>query len=285
MIKQVALILTILLTFSACKNNYEYVEIVETREGKSAKNIKTIHALNDSTAYIEAFTRFCISVKHAHDFNYSEKPVYFKLYNNKRVDISDIKFSTKNSIEIGILKSLTDLYTPTTGDEPETDVRPIDTVKVKKMEKSFNIKLDEFSNDNTKWYTTKSAPKYSNANGIYCYFQTENGVPGNFRFRVQYYDDDWLFFTHIQFSIDGKAYEYVPNSTNTDSGNGGYIWEWFDESVKNSDKELINALANAKSAKIKFVGRKYYDVKTITSGQIKAINETIELYKALGGKF
>jgi len=161
----------------------------------------------------------------------------------------------------------------------------VDSVKVKELTKYFRINSDEFSNDNKKWYEPKTAPQYTNRNGIYCYFQTENGIPSNLRFRVQYYAEDWLFFSRVQFSIDGKAYEFVPNDTETDSGNGGYIWEWFDQGLTTSDKNLIYALANGKSAKMKFIGRQYHNIKTITQEQIKSIKQTIDLYNALGGQY
>ncbi|TWV95131.1 hypothetical protein [Chitinophaga pinensis] len=102
---------------------------------------------------------------------------------------------------------------------------------------------------------------------------------------MQYYSDEWLFFHQVKFSIDSKAYEYTPIDTETDSGDGGYVWEWFDESVSTSDKELIEALANAKSAKMKLIGQKYYDTKTISIGQLNAIKQTLELYKAMGGQY
>ena len=161
----------------------------------------------------------------------------------------------------------------------------VDSSRIKELKRNFRIEEDEFSGSNKKWFRPKSSPAYTNKNGIYCYFQTVNDKPSNLRFRVQYYNDDWLFFNKIQFSIDGTAYDYVPSNTETDSGNGGYIWEWFDENLTDIDKDFIYALANAKNAKMKFVGRQYFDVKTVTSNQIKGIKETIELYNAMGGNY
>ena len=87
------------------------------------------------------------------------------------------------------------------------------------------------------------------------------------------------------FAIDGKAFEYIPSDTETDSGEGGKIWEWFDQVLSKDDKPLIEALANAKSAKMKIIGRQYYDEKTVTSEQIAAIKHTLEFYRAMGGQF
>lgn len=161
----------------------------------------------------------------------------------------------------------------------------IDSVKIALLKQNFILKKDEFSNDNVIWYEPKSAPKYVNQNGIYCYFQTQNDIPNNFRFRVQYMAEDWLFFESVQFSIDGNAYKYIPLNTKTDHGNG-LIWEWFDEQISSSsDRGLIEALAYSKNVKVKFNGRQYQKIKKLTKNQIIDIKNTLELYRAMGGKF
>lgn len=92
-------------------------------------------------------------------------------------------------------------------------------------------------------------------------------------------------FNKVQFSIDGNAYEYIPNNTETDNRDGGMIWEWFDENLSVKDKNLIEAIANAKNAKMKFIGRQYYDIKTISQQQILDIKRALDLYRAMGGKY
>ncbi len=306
MTKQLLVIIFSFLILTSCENkkSYKYVEVVNEesllgRTDRKEKEDEVIKASNDSSAYLEAFQKFCISVKVNKDMETSMGKTYstpkdFKLYDDKGNDISSISFPNKDIREkeiqervFALKNSIQELVDKNKKEAQESfsQTASIDSAKVKQLEKLFRIKVDEFSNDNKKWYKPKSAPVYTNANGIYCYFQTENGMPSNLRFRLQYYSDDWLFFSRVQFSIDGKAYEYIPMDTETDSGNGGYIWEWFDESVSESDKELIIALSNAKSAKMKLIGRQYYDIKTINQSQINGIKQTIELYKAMGGQF
>lgn len=300
----VVFLLSILISCSR-KKNYKYVEIVEEEgilggSSTKEKDPKTIKASTDSAAYLEAYQNFCISQKVYRDMKQSLGKVYstptmFKLYNEKGNDITNIVFfvdkdklkkeievkiySIKNTIQEAIDKSKQEKI------ESFKKTATVDSAKIKTLEKFFRIKLDEFSSTNKKWYKPKSSPIYTNENGIYCYFQTENGMPSNLRFRLQYYAHEWLFFKKVQFSIDGKAYEYIPMETETDSGNGGYIWEWFDESVSESDKELIYALANAKSAKMKIIGRQYYDTKSISQEQINSFKRTIELYQSMGGQW
>ena len=299
------LFLLFMISCNLKNKNYKYIEIVE-EEGlmggteRKEKEAKIIEAENDSIAYLEAYKDFCIALKVSSDMkssvgNSANTPIEFKLLNEKDEDISNlVVFKDKElkekeiknqifSMENSMQKSVDNYKKENEANFKKT--AKIDSLKIKELIKSFSKKYDEFSNNNSTWYTPKTAPKFANANGIYCYFQTENGIPINLRFRLQYLANDWLFFDKVQFSIDGKAYDYVPTKTETDSGNGGYIWEWFDESITESEKDLINALANAKSAKMKLNGKQYFDVKNISKTQINSIKQTLELFKAMGGEF
>lgn len=308
MIRKTFIAICIILIITSCQNKerlYRYVEIATEESLLGVSNLKekeadTIYAINDSSAYIEAYLKFIYSVKVSNDMKETFGKVYsipkeFKLYDDKNNELStSIDFLNKLTIEKQIkddvfaeknsLKQSLELMEKEK-QEKFSKTAIIDSNKIKELEKFFRIKKDEFSNNYKTWYKPKSAPQYTNLNGIYLYFQKENGMPSNLRFRLQYYDDDWLFIKKVQFSIDGKAYEYIPIHTETDSGDGGYIWEWFDESVTESDKELINAISNAKSAKMKLIGSQYYDIKNITLEQIKSFKQTLELYKAFGANY
>jgi hypothetical protein len=307
MTRHLFVVLILLSFFTSCDNkkSYKYVEVVSEDGllgGTSTKDKdpETIKATTDSAAYLEAYQNFCISLKVHGDMKKSLGTVYstpkeFKLYNaegseisntiffadkdKREKEIEDRIFSMRNTIQESVDKNKKEKV------ESFKQTVSIDSAKVKDLQKYYTKHKDEFSNSKKIWYKPKTAPQYTNRNGIYCYFQTEEGIPSNLRFRLQYYADDWLFFKKVQFSIDGKAYDYIPLSTETDSGNGGYIWEWFDESISESDKDLINALANAKSAKMKLIGSQYYDIKTISQEQINSFKRTLELYKALGGQY
>lgn len=291
--KKLFVLFLISLTLFSCKKNYKYSEKVE-RQGilggtESEEKEEDFKAENDTLAYLEAFKKFAISKKVEMEMkkslgSSSSTPLSFSVYDDKGNDITYINFKNKEKRENEIAQSILSLNSSIPKPTISQSKSNIDSAKIKELKVFFREKKDEFSPDGKIWVKPKSSPAYTNQNGIYCYFQTENNVPNNFRFRVQYYSDEWLFFDKIQFSIDGKAYEYVPLTTENDSGNGGYIWEWCDENVsESSDKELINALANAKTAKMKFIGRQYYDVKNITKEQLNGIKRTVEYYKSLGG--
>lgn len=300
----ILLFLGLITIMTSCDKSYKYVEKISEESILGGTDLKykeeeTIKAKDDSTAYLEAFKKFCISVKVNKDMAQSmgktySTPLSFKLLNDKGEDITNTTlfsnrtqqekeieeeiFSLKNSIQDAVDNNKKEKT------EEFKQKAKIDSSKIKELKKFFRVRKDEFSTTVKTWYEPKSAPNYTNRNGLYCYFQTENNMPSNLRFRMQYYSDDWLFFSKVQFLIDGKAYEYVPKNTETDSGDGGHIWEWFDESVSENDKELINALVNAKSAKMKLVGKQYFDIRTISQEQIKGIKRTLELYRAMGGK-
>lgn len=283
------------ITLFSCKKDYRYVEKIEKERilggfDREEKEVQ-IQSENDTLAYLEAFKKFAISQKVELEMkkslgSSSSTPISFNVYDDKGNDITYIDFPNKEKRENEIMKSILSLSTSFSKPTVSMNKNKIDSVKIRELKAYFKQKKDEFSPEGKTWIKPKSSPAYTNQNGIYCYFQTENNTPSNLRFRVQYYSDEWLFFDKIQFSIDGKAYEYIPLNTETDSGDGGYIWEWFDENVStNNDKELLKALANAKSAKMKFIGRQYYDIRNISKEQLNGIKRTIEYYKALGGNF
>jgi hypothetical protein len=156
---------------------------------------------------------------------------------------------------------------------------PVDSSKIKKLKQFFDFKSDEFSEDKTSWTTPKSAPRYRNRNGTYCYFS-----PDNLRFVFQYHKDDWLFFSKCTFLIDGETFEYTPNEVKRDNDESG-ITEWFDEGVDISNKDIIEAFANAKTAKVKLIGDNYVDIIIISKNELLGFKRTLEYYKALGYQF
>ncbi|MGV0847398.1 hypothetical protein ACTS9T_12630 [Empedobacter falsenii] len=159
----------------------------------------------------------------------------------------------------------------------------INRITISKLKPLFEVSKDEFDPNGLTWCKPKNASKYVNENSIYCYFQLNNDKASNFRFRLQYLNEDWLFIQKVQFSIDGKPYEFFPSDVQSD--NDTEIWEWFDENIDVFNEPLIEAIANAKSVKVKLIGRQYFDTKTMSNSQIKSIKNTLELYRAMGGAF
>lgn len=134
------------------------------------------------------------------------------------------------------------------------------------------------------WIRPVNAPEYVNQNAIYAYFPVNGLTPQGLRLKIQYVADDWLFIRNYIFNIDGTPYTYTPDEVKTDNG-GGIVWEWSDQPMINNNKKIIEALANAKSVKIRFQGREYQKDKTVTSKQLQNIKIIYDLYNAMGGSF
>lgn len=282
-IKSVA-ILAILLILLGCSNK-KYTLLKTFKEpdltggGYIIDSVK-LSALNDSMAYSEGYSRFLIDKSVYNKIKNIKHAISFSVLNSKREDVSLIL--NKNAI-----KTIEDIenknYASLEGSLHPKTVSSIDSNKINNLIKFFNINNDEFDTNKKTWYVPKSAPQYVNRNGIYCYFGSEANTPNNFRLKIQYTSDDWLFIERYQFSIDGKPYDFNPDKVERDNGNGD-IWEWCDENTE-QNKDLIIALSNAKVAKIKFIGTQYNKVKTISKEQILSIKKTFDLYKAMGGAF
>lgn len=297
---RILFILVFIMLITSCSSNnkkYKYIETVKKQSlFDGDMDIKEndpveITAASDSDAYLEAFRKFCISFKVHESWvkkgkgEFSSEPLKFALYDENGIDIvSTISFATKEAQESEIRKSIMEIDMDENESYSEQTQSRVDSTRIKELLPYFKVKKDEFDPNGKIVYTPKSAPKYINQNGIYCYFVVVDKKPEPLRFVVQYYADDWLFFKRIQFAIDDNAYEFVPLKTETDHGNG-YIWEWCDEALSPSDHDLIIALSKANKAKMKFIGSQYYDIKTINKIQISDIKRTLELYQAMGGNF
>ncbi|MBR4773361.1 MAG: hypothetical protein IK010_02905 [Bacteroidales bacterium] len=277
---------------SSCNKKYTYVEEIIDKdyfggEERSTKKPETIWAKNDTSAYIEAFEKFKRS-QYIYDrmvldgIPYVDVPLGFNLYTKDGIDISNIEFVSRKWWEDFYTKMFNNLFDTNTSGH-ESNLGKIDSAKINELLPFFNIRKDEFAPDGRIWYTPKDAPQNVWVNGIYLYFMVIDGKAQNLRLKVQYYANDWLFLDRVYFSIDSNAYKYTPENVKRDNGRGGMIWEWFDEQVHRDDKPLLDALSNAKNAKMKFVGDKYHDIKNITEDQIISINRTLELYYLLGG--
>ena len=298
---RILLFAVLVMLITSCSDNnkkYKYVVTVKSQsvfdgsmEVKENDPVE-ITAPSDSDAYLDAFRRFCIALM-VHEswvkkgqVELSSEHLKFALYDESGIDlVPSISFASKEAQEAEIRKSIMEIDMNESESSSEQIKSGVDSAKIKELLPFFKVKKDEFDPNGKIIYTPKSAPKYINRNGIYCYFIVNDGNPGPLRFVVQYYADDWLFFKKIQFSIDDSAYEFVPLNTETDNGDGGKIWEWFDESLTPTDQDLIYALSNAKSAKMKFIGKQYYDIKVINKAQITDIKRTLDLYHAMGGSY
>ncbi len=276
------------------KHKYKYVETIKQKDllgsyyDESDKDTVIIQALNDSIAYMEAYQKFCISMKVAKDMSaegmeFAQIPVRFALYNEEgEIVLPYIPQEVLDSVEAHIMGLETGIKEAASNSKKERQ-QPVDSNMVKNLSALFQFKKDEFDPDGKTWIIPKSAPRFVDMNGMFCYFMQDNDGVSNFRIQIQYYADNWLFIRKYQFAIDGKAYELAPGRIERDNRNGK-IWEWCDQGVNlDSEKQIIKALSNAKNAKIKIIGDQYHHIRTIKQSELKSIKETLQLYNAMGG--
>lgn len=291
--KKIYILCLLVCIFSACNEKYTYVETIKEKE-LIGENYSTkekediIMAPNDSTAFIEAYKKFCIStkvynmMKEKGASEFTSIPVKFVLYNKDKEIISpNINEETLSNIRSIFLDEKKENFNRNSTTDKENIY--IDSVKIKELSPHFIFEKDKFDTQGKAWVKHKNAQKYVNKNDISCYFMILNDKAVNFRFNIQYLAEDWLFIKKYQFSIDGNAYEFIPKNVERDNGDG-MIWEWSDDAISSKDFELIKAIAYSKDVQIKIIGRNYYDIKNITQKQVKSIKETYELYKAMGGE-
>lgn len=141
-------------------------------------------------------------------------------------------------------------------------------VALGKMSKRFDAFQD------ITWYKSPTSTKYRNANAFYLYFGVSNGSPAGLRLVIQYYADDWLFINSAKVNVDGVIYSV--ESSEWERDNDSDIWEWID--VPLSDRSLIQAIIKSKSAVIRFEGNQYYDTRTISPTQKRALRDVLDAY-------
>ena len=103
--------------------------------------------------------------------------------------------------------------------------------------------------------------------------------------RVQYYADDPLQFNEILFTIDGFDYSYRALSPQRGKGAGRMIWEFSDQEVASSDRDLLYALSHANWVRMSLVGSDgTKHVKLLTETQIRDFYLVLQLFRLLGGR-
>jgi hypothetical protein len=168
--------------------------------------------------------------------------------------------------------------------KPEMKDFGIDSVAFKRLLPLFKIKKDLYDPNGYVYYKEKSIPELCEGNGLYCYFEQINNAAGNLRFCFQIQTTEWMFIKKCQFLIDGNPYEYYPSNNEYYPGDKGKVCEWFDDSVNESNLQILKAISIARDVKIKLTGRHYHKVITIPKKQAESIFNTLAIYKALNGK-
>ena len=95
---------------------------------------------------------------------------------------------------------------------------------------------------------------------------------------IGYNDPDWVFLESIQFNIDGvirtltfDQYQDVQDYI------GGGVAEWVQPSFS-ANRELLDEMADAESVVLVFTGRQRRENREMTSSDLTALRDMLELY-------
>lgn len=155
----------------------------------------------------------------------------------------------------------------------------VDSVKINELCGFYNYKTSEFDEPGLTWVSPKDIHTISERNGVTCYFQLKDKIACNFRLKINYLSDDWLFIKAYKFSIDGKVYTLVTDDVKRNAIDG-HICEFSD--LECVDGDLQEALSKANKIKLAYEGDKRA-VLEVSPEEIETIKRTCALFKAHGG--
>ncbi|WP_338813444.1 hypothetical protein V9L05_18840 [Bernardetia sp. Wsw4-3y2] len=143
-----------------------------------------------------------------------------------------------------------------------------------------NLRVSKDDMKDLSFYESKLTPKYIDVNNLYCYIVEHKTGEPTLRLKIQYAADDWLFVKSYLIKIDEQKFNFIPNEVKRDNS-GGKIWEWSDDLIKEDKIEIIKAISEAKSVKIRYIGSDYYHDRNLSSKEIKAVKEILTVYNLL----
>jgi len=127
-------------------------------------------------------------------------------------------------------------------------------------------------------------PKYLNSRStayLYIGRRGEQGRPW-LRMKVQYTASDWLFVERVFAWHDGIKEELTSDTFNRD--NNSTIWEWVDVTPDPYQIEVLESLANAKEAVLRFEGMQYRKDVTLSAADKQALRDVLLAYRVMSGE-
>lgn len=147
--------------------------------------------------------------------------------------------------------------------------------------RKLNTEVDKV--EGVTWYKHPNQPRYLNSRStVYLYIgRRDQGRPW-LRMKVQYAADDWLFVDSVDAWHDGIKEPLVTGYFERD--NNTSIWEWVDVSPQDYQLLVLESLANADEAILRFNGQQYRRDVTLSSADKRALREVLEAYEVMSGK-
>ena len=142
---------------------------------------------------------------------------------------------------------------------------------------SGGIKLRKEVDDTKQriFYHAPQSTLYVNEDAVQAYLSIPFDSTANplLQFTVQNVSERRYQLTHLQFTLDGIVYPYLPERTYDDEGYG-YYWQWFDDPIiDNNVQEVLEKVVTAKNAKVTlFFQQNYREEREITIQEKEALN-------------
>lgn len=137
------------------------------------------------------------------------------------------------------------------------------------------------------FYTPKGVSMANDANEVFFCFESDGSrATSRLHLRVQYYADDPLYYNDILFTIDGFDYKFHPSKPSRGKMGARMYWEQSEDALVSQHKDLVYALSHCHWVRMSLRGADGMNhVKMLSKAQLEAFTNTLELYRAMGGKF
>lgn len=150
--------------------------------------------------------------------------------------------------------------------------------------KDMRHKVDEISEYT--WYYPKAFPQHINTRSYFLPYLSVHKKTGevNMRLKVNYFADDWIFWTKLIISIDGNNSKMNFNYYDVNRDNHyGDVWEYVDIRCDADDILLLRAIANSEKTLVRFQGDMYRKDMTISENDKASIRSILNAYDAYYG--
>lgn len=131
-------------------------------------------------------------------------------------------------------------------------------------------------------FYSASKPVYSRS-GIDAYVSLPDNTLPLLRMKPIYFGDNWIFYESIKIMVDDViVYERAfKRSDIVRDNSAGSVWETADFVAKESELGVLKAIANSKSATIRFSGTERRHDHEVTSKERKNIRRILDAYEKL----
>ena len=168
-------------------------------------------------------------------------------------------------------------------DKAEADRKAEEAAKQKAL-KAMRVNEDSF--EGIKWYYDRATYSSYSGNKFLLYIgKRDSGAPW-LRLQFMMLDSNWHFFERIVVDVDGTKYRFSPGYFEVNRDNGSQnVWEWYDFTPSKANLVMVDKIIDSKSSRIRYINDdNFYEERTITSAQKRALSRVLLAFESLGGR-